>query len=923
MRPHPHWLHIIALWRLLFASLDVCDAMTTRRRLDLRDKVQEMFYHGWDSYIKYAYPQDELNPLSCTARSRNDSDPDAFHVNDVLAGVSVTLLDTLDTFAVMNDRANFSRLVHLVISRGPTQLDVPSRVQVFETTIRVLGGLLSAHLLATNSDLGFAVPAYSGELLSLAQDLGRKLLPAFDASPTDIPFARVNLMHGVLPWEVNDTCTAGAGTLILEFGILSRLTNDPTFEKVAKKALMAIWDKRSELDLVGNTLSVQTGKWIHRMAGIECLETFESAYAAVMSHIRDSNGFVYKNVNMDSGQLVTTWIDSLAAFFPGLQVLYGDVESAARLHHLYFALWRRFKSLPERFDWTTQSAVLAHYPLRPELVESTFMLYRATKHPHYLQVGEEILQDLNSLMRVKCGFASLADVVKKTTTDRMESFFLSETLKYLYLLFDEDNVFNHLDSNFVFSTEGHVFVLPHNYSRTPSATDKSDMSQPTQLNTSRPETTVCPLNKGIWGMLETYEFRNHITPDAKRLYPPIDLESTKAIHRFVGLPEDMDPVVDTMPMCNTGALLNQQPLIILAGQTFTVAIDAPSGANVPLAHLTQFSHGFTTSSVAGLQLNLQVDIASPDAFMITSITDPTRDVSLVVRPGHVVRVPKQGRDYAGVLAAFGRDIAAGEWMDVVLQPLLDGHGILWDGCTPYQGVDVAGRVPLVLRGACMFAAKAKHAEAAGAVGLVVVARDNRPFTMSSANETWSEEEANIGIPVIMVGISFLRHLLSLPYEAVDGIICGPRLNSEIECGVPIDSETQLSHLYEADTQIQFNNLKVRNFEVVLVLSGRERRVLDSGRPLANSVSGILDPGQGIGCAGGCIADTRMCCRDLVGLGLGVGGMGSSRASHVRNVVASDAPGPLISGSRLSESNNGQEKEQSTWWDWLELHFKYL
>ena len=87
------------------------------------------------------------------------------------------------------------------------------------------------------------------------------------------------------------------------------------------------------------------------------------------------------------------------------------------------------------------------------------MLYRATKHPYYLEVGEEILEDLNSLMRVECGFASLSDVVKKTRTDRMESFFLSETLKYLYLLFDEDNVFNHLDSNFVFSTGTLTIVL--------------------------------------------------------------------------------------------------------------------------------------------------------------------------------------------------------------------------------------------------------------------------------------------------------------------------------------------------------------------------------------------------------------------------------------------------------------------------------
>lgn len=74
------------------------------------------------------------------------------------------------------------------------------------------------------------------------------------------------------------------------------------------------------------------------------------------------------------------------------------------------------------------------YPLRPELAESTYMLYRATQNPFYLRVGFDILHSLNTFARVKCGYATLHNVVDKSLEDRMESFFLSETVKYLYLV---------------------------------------------------------------------------------------------------------------------------------------------------------------------------------------------------------------------------------------------------------------------------------------------------------------------------------------------------------------------------------------------------------------------------------------------------------------------------------------------------------
>lgn len=75
-------------------------------------------------------------------------------------------------------------------------------------------------------------------------------------------------------------------------------------------------------------------------------------------------------------------------------------------------------------------------PLRPELAESTLALYQATGKKRYLRAGEDLLGALQSKNRVECGYAALGDVETGALDDRMDSFFIAETLKYLFLLFD-------------------------------------------------------------------------------------------------------------------------------------------------------------------------------------------------------------------------------------------------------------------------------------------------------------------------------------------------------------------------------------------------------------------------------------------------------------------------------------------------------
>lgn len=86
-----------------------------------------------------------------------------------------------------------------------------------------------------------------------------------------------------------------------------------------------------------------------------------------------------KNVDMETGDIRAVWVDSLSAFWPGLQVLAGHVEDAIHTHQFYFTIWRKFHSIPERFDFRSRSVSIFHYPLRPELIESTYMLYQVRR----------------------------------------------------------------------------------------------------------------------------------------------------------------------------------------------------------------------------------------------------------------------------------------------------------------------------------------------------------------------------------------------------------------------------------------------------------------------------------------------------------------------------------------------------------------
>lgn len=338
--------------------------------------------------------------------------------------------------------------------------DIDKNVSVFETNIRIVGGLISSHLLYRKA--GMPLPEgwpCKGPMLDLAVDLANRLLPAFNTT-TGMPYGSVNLRYGVNKGETPVTCTAGVGTYIVEFGALSRLTGDERFENAALRALEALYESRSEIGLVGNHINTATGVWTATEAGIgagvdsyfeylvkgyvlfnnrRLLKMWRNLEVPIERFLNDRDWYVW--ANMKTGSTTQKIAQSLDGFLPGMKTLLGETEQAMRTHLNYYSVFSKFNSWPEFYSIDSQAPIQGRegFPLRPEFIESTVYLYQATKDPVLLEIGAEFLVAINKTARTECGFATVDNVLTGVRADRMESFYIAETLKYLYLLFDPDH----------------------------------------------------------------------------------------------------------------------------------------------------------------------------------------------------------------------------------------------------------------------------------------------------------------------------------------------------------------------------------------------------------------------------------------------------------------------------------------------------
>ncbi|MGH9870060.1 MAG: glycoside hydrolase family 47 protein [Candidatus Polarisedimenticolia bacterium] len=411
-------------------------------------RVREEFVHAWNGYKTYAWGKDDLLPVSRTGRN--------WHGHTLY----MTPVDALDTMILMglDEEAATTR----EFLAGNLSFDLDIEVKNFEITIRILGGLLSAYQMSQDR-----------RLLALAEDLGDRLLPVFE-SPTGMPYMYVNLKTGRVREPRSNP--AEIGTLILEFGTLSRLTGRSVFFDKAKRALVALHERRAQTDLVGEGIDVETGGWVstesHVGGGIdsyyeyllkcerlfgdpECGAMWRRSIAAANSHLaaEDPQGRLWYGASeMATGRTISATYGALHAFLPAVLALGGDLDRARRLQDSGFRMWTLHGIEPEVIDYRKMEVVSPGYQLRPEFAESTYYLHRLTGDARYLEMGRVILNDLVTHCRVDAGYTVLESVVTKEKGDYQHSFFLAETLKYLYLLFAPDT----LDfEGVVFNTEAH------------------------------------------------------------------------------------------------------------------------------------------------------------------------------------------------------------------------------------------------------------------------------------------------------------------------------------------------------------------------------------------------------------------------------------------------------------------------------------
>ncbi|GJE97807.1 glycoside hydrolase family 47 protein [Phanerochaete sordida] len=488
--------------------------------VEKRDAVVRAFQHAWLAYERDAMGDDEYHPIGHKGSNLTEA-----------GGIGYTVVDSLDTMILMGLEDEYQRAREWVASKLDFEKDAD--FNTFETTIRVLGGLLSAHHLTGDS-----------LYLEKAQDLADRIMPAFD-TPAGLPTSMINLARreGVMNDDNPElVSTAEVSTLQLEFRYLAHLTDNEEYWQKAEKVMKIIKDARLATGLASIFMSKNDGKYA--LSAIRLGSRGDSYYEYLLKQYIQTNmtESVYRDMYddaMDSvaNHLITTshnakliytselvpqrtytsdivWRlvpkqDHLVCFFGGSLMLGATITGAIqhpvsippkasqltkqgkrdwingvelirtcmKTHETQTGLApeiAHFRIPSDRLegsiapdDWYIKGAKVgadppydARYILRPETVESLFIAYRLTGDPRYREYGWSIFQAIEKHCRIESGgYASILNVddVPVTYEDKMETFLMSETLKYLYLLFEDDQVLP-LDK-YVFNTEAHPFPI--------------------------------------------------------------------------------------------------------------------------------------------------------------------------------------------------------------------------------------------------------------------------------------------------------------------------------------------------------------------------------------------------------------------------------------------------------------------------------
>ncbi|XP_049310105.1 mannosyl-oligosaccharide alpha-1,2-mannosidase IA isoform X2 [Bactrocera dorsalis] len=447
-----------------------------------REHVKQMMQHAWDNYKLYAWGKNELRPLSQRPHSGS-----IFGIYDLGA----TIVDGLDTLYLMGLEKEYQEGRDW-IERKFSLDNVSADLSVFETNIRFVGGLLTLY-------------AFTGDNLykEKAQHIADKLLPAFQ-TPTGIPYALVNTRTGAsrnYGWASGgSSILSEAGTLHCEFVYLSDITGNPLYKERVQTIRQVLKEIEKPKGLYPNFINPKTGKWgqMHMSLGAlgdsfyeyllkawlqsgqvdeEAREMFDEAMVAINEHmIRTSSGGLTYVSDLKFDHLEHK-MDHLACFAGGLYALAAStrqnqyankfMEIGKGLTNTCHESYARTptKLGPEAFRFSDAAEARAlksqekYYILRPETIESYFVLWRLTHDQKYRDWGWEAVQALETYCRTMHGYSGIKNVYQENPQkdDVQQSFFLAETLKYLYLLFSDDSLLP-LDE-WIFNTEAHPLPI--------------------------------------------------------------------------------------------------------------------------------------------------------------------------------------------------------------------------------------------------------------------------------------------------------------------------------------------------------------------------------------------------------------------------------------------------------------------------------
>ena len=426
-------------------------------RKALAAEVRAESLRTWNDYKKYAWGYDVLLPISRQGYNWYEE------------SLGISPFDAYSTLKVMgfDDEARDVEEYALAMDWNK---DV--YVQVFEVNIRILGGLLSMYHYSRN-------PA----ILAKTRDFADRILPAFD-TPTGIPTHSVNLRTGEAAGNKGEGSgeivnVAQAATYLLEFGILSYYTKDPKYYQAAKKATLAIFERRSDIGLVGEHINVRTGEWegtlwSHLQAGVDAYYEYmykswmifpdpeiKAVWDYSLEKINKYLGEAYEGqyfytiVDMDTGDVLKRSVSLYDAFFPAIQAVSGELDAAERNQRTWNWVWKKYGALPTRYSYDTDEAEYPNWELNPEIIESAYYLHHITGKEEYMDMIKSYWADIKRCCRNDVGYHSLEDVRTKEKKDYMPTFFFAETLKYFYIAFAGKDVFD-FDEH-VFNTEAHTF----------------------------------------------------------------------------------------------------------------------------------------------------------------------------------------------------------------------------------------------------------------------------------------------------------------------------------------------------------------------------------------------------------------------------------------------------------------------------------